>query len=90
MGCLPHRIGSDIRLLMSMQKQYPSGEPASEEVRTDSDNPAQASPREVAERAYFYYLKDGSSAGRELEDWLQAEQDLMLGQHRTTFHGSHN
>jgi hypothetical protein len=48
------------------------------------------SPREVSERAYFYYLNAGSPDGHHLEDWFQAEQDLMLGQPRTSFHGAHS
>jgi hypothetical protein len=64
--------------------------PGSEETRTNSQTPTEPSPREVSERAYFYYLKNGSSDGHDLEHWLRAEQDLMLGQSRTRFHGAHN
>jgi hypothetical protein len=64
--------------------------PVSEETRTSSQTPIKPSPREVSERAYFYYLNTGSSDGHDLEHWLRAEQDLMFGQSRTRFHGAHN
>ena len=90
MGYSPNRNFKDLRLLIMMNKNQQSGVPANEELRTTPENRVKASPREVAERAYFYYLNEGSSGGHELEHWFRAEQDLMLGQHRTTFHGSHN
>lgn len=90
MGYSPYRILEILRLLIVMKKNQQSGVPASEELRTTSENQSKGSPRDVAERAYFYYLNDGSTSGRELEHWLRAEQDLILGQQRTTFHGSHN
>jgi hypothetical protein len=66
------------------------GKPANEEMRTNWQSPAKPSPREVSERAYFYYLNTGSSDGHDLEHWFRAEQDLILGQPRTRFHGVHN
>jgi hypothetical protein len=65
-------------------------EPANEEAKIDSHRPVRPSPREISDRAYFYYLNAGSSHGHDLEHWLRAEKDLMLGHPRTVFHGSHN
>lgn len=73
-----------------MKVHHESTEPAGEEAGTSSYNPIKVSRRQVSERAYFHYLNTGSSHGHDLEDWFRAEQDLMLGQSRTTSHGSHN
>ena len=65
-------------------------EQASEEPAVNSPIPVKPSPREVAERAYFYYEKAGCWVGHDLEDWFRAEQDLMVEKPRTRFHGVHN
>jgi hypothetical protein len=31
----------------------------------------------IAERAYYLYQKRGGGAGRELDDWLQAQSDVL-------------
>jgi len=36
---------------------------------------------EIAQRAYEIYVARGQTAGRELEDWVQAERELMAGVH---------
>lgn len=64
-------------------------EPASEEAGANPQNPATSSPREVAERAYYYYLNAGRPDRHDLEHWFRAEQDFMLGQSRTKLHGTH-
>jgi hypothetical protein len=38
---------------------------------------APPSPEEIAKRAYELYLQRGSLSGYELEDWLQAEAELI-------------
>jgi hypothetical protein len=35
------------------------------------------SPEELQQRAYELHLEGGCVHGRDLDDWLQAEQDLM-------------
>jgi hypothetical protein len=35
------------------------------------------SPEEIQRRAYELHLEGGCVHGRDLDDWLQAEQDLM-------------
>jgi hypothetical protein len=64
-------------------------EPASEETGSLRST-TKPSPREVSDRAYFYYLNAGSAHGHDQEHWFRAEQDLMMGHPRTLFHGSHN
>jgi Protein of unknown function (DUF2934) len=73
-----------------MKMHHESEKPAGEEAGTSSYNPIKASPRQVSEQAYFYYLNAGSSHGHDLEHWFRAEKDLMAGQSRTTSHGAHN
>jgi hypothetical protein len=36
-------------------------------------------PEQIRQRAREIYLARGGAAGRELEDWLQAEQELQAG-----------
>lgn len=38
-------------------------------------------PEEVARRAYFAYVNQGSPNGHEVQHWLQAESDL-INEHR--------
>ncbi len=48
------------------------------------------SPDEVARRAYFTYLNQGSRDGHEVQHWLAAEADLIAERNRTRVHGFHN
>jgi Protein of unknown function (DUF2934) len=36
---------------------------------------------EIARRAFEIFLARGGEDGRDVEDWLQAEQELTLGRH---------
>ena len=36
-------------------------------------------PEQIRRRAHEIYLARGGAAGRELEDWLQAERELQAG-----------
>jgi Protein of unknown function (DUF2934) len=42
--------------------------------RTNGNQPTQA---EIALRAYDIYLQRGGEPGKELEDWMQAERQLI-------------
>lgn len=42
--------------------------------------PQTASEQEIGGRAYEIYLERGAHPGHELEDWLQAERELMTNQ----------
>jgi hypothetical protein len=44
---------------------------------TDLAGPGDALEVRIREAAYFRYLARGAEVGRELEDWLQAEADLL-------------
>ena len=48
------------------------------------------SPDEVARRAYFTYVNQGSQSGHEVQHWLKAEADLIAERNLTRVHGFHN
>jgi hypothetical protein len=48
------------------------------------------SPDEVARRAYFTYVNQGSPQGHEVQHWLQAEAELLAGRSLTRSHGFHH
>lgn len=48
------------------------------------------SPDEVARRAYFTYVNEGSQPGHEVQHWLQAEAELLTERNLTRVHGFHN
>jgi hypothetical protein len=47
-------------------------------------------PDEVARRAYFSYVNQGSRPGHEVQHWLKAEADLIAERNQTRVHGFHN
>jgi len=48
------------------------------------------SPDEVARRAYFTYVNQGSRPGHEVQHWLEAEAQLLAERNLTRVHGFHN
>jgi hypothetical protein len=48
------------------------------------------SPDEVARKAYFSYVNEGSLPGHEVQHWLAAEAQLLAERKRTRVHGFHN
>jgi hypothetical protein len=44
-------------------------------------------PDEVARRAYFSYVNQGSSQGHEVQHWLEAERQLLAERNLTRTHG---
>jgi hypothetical protein len=48
------------------------------------------SPDEVARRAYFTYVNQGSQSGHEVQHWLKAEAELIAERNLTRVHGYHN
>ncbi|HEV2454570.1 MAG TPA: DUF2934 domain-containing protein [Verrucomicrobiae bacterium] len=48
------------------------------------------SPEEVARRAYFSYVNQGSPQGHEVQHWLEAENQLLAERNLTRVHGFHN
>jgi hypothetical protein len=47
-------------------------------------------PDEVARRAYFTYVNEGSRDGHEVQHWLAAEAELIAERNLTRVHGFHN
>jgi hypothetical protein len=45
---------------------------------------------EVARKAYFAYVNEGSRPGHEVQHWLRAEADLIAERKMTREHGFHN
>jgi hypothetical protein len=48
------------------------------------------SPDEVARKAYFTYVNEGSRPGHEVQHWLEAEVQLLAERNLTRVHGFHN
>ena len=48
------------------------------------------SPDEVARRAYFTYVNQGSLPGHDVQHWLEAEAQLLAERNLTRAHGFHN
>ena len=48
------------------------------------------SPDEVARKAYFSYVNQGSPQGHEVQHWLEAEAQLLAERKLTRTHGFHN
>ena len=48
------------------------------------------SPDEVARKAYFSYVNEGSLPGHDVQHWLSAEADLLAERKLTRVHGFHN
>ena len=48
------------------------------------------SPDEVARKAYFSYVNEGSRPGHEVQHWLEAEAQLLAERNQTRAHGFHN
>jgi hypothetical protein len=47
------------------------------------------SPDEVARKAYFSYVNEGSLPGHEVQHWLEAEAELIAEHNLTRVHGFH-
>ena len=45
---------------------------------------------EVARRAYFTYVNEGSQPGRDVQHWLTAEAQLIEERNKTRSHQFHN
>ena len=45
---------------------------------------------EVARRAYFSYVNEGSRSGHDVQHWLEAEAQLLKDRNLTRVHGFHN
>lgn len=73
------------------QKQKTPGAPGPGTAANRKQNEADftPSPDEVARKAYFTYVNQGSLPGHEVQHWLQAEAELTAERKRTRAHGFH-
>jgi hypothetical protein len=62
----------------SQTQNQRSGNPGVGTEPPASDPKRAPSRDDIAKRAYEIYVARGSARGQELEDWLQAERELML------------
>lgn len=61
------------------KKRLDSGGPSAFENRDEASRPRMEDDdlrSEIAERAYARYLARGAGDGRDLEDWLESEQEV--------------
>jgi hypothetical protein len=74
------------------QSQNPSSAPRPTRAADPSQNNADfaPSPDEVARKAYFSYMNQGSLPGRDVQHWLEAEAELIAERNLTRVHGFHN
>jgi hypothetical protein len=63
--------------------------PAAEESK-EKEIALAASQDEIARRAYFAYVNQGSQQGHDVHHWLQAEAQLIEERNLTRIHGFHN
>ena len=61
-------------------KQLKPGDMAVSEKHIQSQN-SPPTPEEIRRRAYLIYLARGGANGHELDDWLQAEHELIADEH---------
>jgi hypothetical protein len=64
--------------------------PARAPLPTESAANFTPSADEVARKAYFSYVGEGSLPGRDVQHWLEAEAELIAERNQTRVHGFHN
>ncbi len=74
------------------QNQKPTGGsvPAAVAGLSRDETDFAPSPDEVARKAYFSYVNQGSQSGHEVQHWLAAEAELLAERKLTRTHGFHN
>ena len=74
------------------QNQKPPGASLSTAVANLNQNEIDftPSPDEVARKAYFSYVNQGSAPGHEVQHWLEAEAQLLAERKLTRAHGFSN
>lgn len=72
------------------QNQKPASDPRPKLTADANESNFVPSPDEVARRAYFSYVNQGSSSGHEVQHWLAAEAEMIAERDRTRTHGFHN
>ncbi len=65
-------------------------QPAAARALTPAEINFIPAPDEVARKAYFTYVNEGSRDGHEVQHWLQAEAELIAERNLTRVHGFHH
>jgi hypothetical protein len=71
------------------QNQKPADASLTAAAELNQNNFAPSSD-EVARKAYFSYVNQGSRPGHEVQHWLAAEAELIAERNLTRVHGFHN
>lgn len=72
------------------QNRAEAPRPASAAALSKNEINFTPAPDEVARRAYFSYVNQGSLDGHEVQHWLKAEAELIAERNQTRVHGFHN
>ena len=80
----------NIKGLSQVRKPASASQPTEATDLSQSNVDFCPSPDEVARRAYFSYLNQGSAQGHEVQHWLAAEAQLLAERKLTRAHGFHN
>jgi hypothetical protein len=74
------------------QNQKPAASARSAAIAESNQSEIDFAPAadEVARRAYFSYVNQGSLSGHEVQHWLAAEAELITERNLTRVHGFHN
>jgi hypothetical protein len=72
--------------------QKPAGDARAAAPLEEKQNEIDFAPSrdEVARKAYFTYVNQGSRQGHEVQHWLAAEAELIAERNLTRVHGFHN
>ena len=76
----------------SPQPPTPLAKPARSAIASAADRTESnfvPSPDEVAKKAYFSFVNQGSRPGHEVQHWLTAEAELIADRNLTRVHGFH-
>ena len=73
-----------------IQKTANAPQPTSAAALSPNEIDFTPAPDEVARRAYFAYVNQGSLDGHEVQHWLAAEAELIAERQLTRVHGFHH
>jgi len=72
------------------QNQKPASAPGPAAALSQNEVNFAPAPDEVARRAYFSYVNQGSRDWHEVQHWLKAEAELLAERRLTRVHGFHH
>jgi hypothetical protein len=72
------------------QTSYRASQPSTPDALVTDETKFIPSPDEVARKAYFTYVNQGSGNGKDVQHWLAAEKELIAERNLTRTHGFHN